>query len=146
MTQDKFWETKTLAQMSHQQWEALCDGCGKCCLHKLINEDTDELSFTNVACTLLNLETAQCSDYAHRRIKVPDCVRLTAKGASSFPWLPKTCAYRLLSEGQPLPTWHYLNSGSPESVHQAGISVRNRTVKEDEVIDFEDHIVGWDDL
>lgn len=143
---EKFWETKTLAQMTHTEWESLCDGCGKCCLHKLQDEDTGELAFTNAACRLLDRETARCSDYAHRRIKVPDCVRLTAKSAAKFNWLPATCAYRLLAEGKPLFPWHHLVCGDPEAVHRAGISVRGRVVSEDKVIDLEDHIVAWTDL
>ena len=143
---EKFWETKTLAQMTHTEWESLCDGCGKCCLHKLQDEDTGELAFTNAACRLLDRETARCSDYAHRRIKVPDCVRLTAKSAAKFNWLPATCAYRLLAEGKPLFPWHHLVCGDPEAVHRAGISVRGRSVSEDKVIDLEDHIVAWADL
>lgn len=143
---ETFWETKTLAQMTHTEWESLCDGCGKCCLHKLQDEDTGELAFTNAACRLLDRETARCSDYAHRRIKVPDCVRLTAKSAAKFNWLPATCAYRLLAEGKPLFPWHHLVCGDPEAVHRAGISVRGRVVSEDKVIDLEDHIVAWTDL
>lgn len=143
---DRYWENKPLSQMTHREWEALCDGCGKCCLHKLQDEDTDEIAFTNVACVLLNVKSGRCQDYAHRRIKVPDCVRLTPKGAHKLPWLPATCAYRLLSEGSPLPEWHYLVCGDQEAVQRAGISVVGRSVSEDEVIDFEDHIVSWDDL
>jgi len=142
----KFWEEKKLSQMSHKEWEALCDGCGKCCLHKLQDEDTQEIVFTNVACTLLNVKTGLCKDYQHRRIHVPDCVRLTPKSAHKLPWLPVTCAYRLLSEGNPLPEWHYLVCGDRNAVHAAKVSVKNRSVSEDDVIDFEDHIVAWDDL
>ncbi len=146
MTDAPFWQTKTLAQMTHAEWESLCDGCGKCCLHKLQDEDTDEIVFTRVACRLLDRATARCGDYARRRIHVPDCVRLTAKSAATFGWLPRTCAYRLLAEGKPLPDWHHLVCGDPEAVHRAGISVRGRTVSEDEVVDFEDHVVAWPDL
>jgi len=146
MSEDKYWETKSLAQMSGEEWEALCDGCGKCCLHKLQDEETDEIAYTNVACILLDLNTARCTDYERRRIRVPDCVRLNAKQAHKLPWLPVTCAYRLLAEGKPLPDWHYLVSGDPEAVHKAGVSIRGRSVKEDQVVDFEDHIVAWEDL
>lgn len=143
---EKFWETKTLKQMTHGEWESLCDGCGKCCLHKLQDEDSGELAFTNAACRLLDRETARCSDYAHRRIHVPDCVRLTAKSAAKFKWLPATCAYRLLAEGKPLYPWHHLVCGDPDAVHRAGVSVRGRSVSEDAVVDLEDHIVAWADL
>lgn len=146
MTEAPFWQTKTLAEMTHAEWESLCDGCGKCCLHKLQDEDTDEIAFTRVACHLLDRETARCRDYSRRRIHVPDCVRLTAKGAAKFGWLPRTCAYRLRAEGKPLPQWHYLVCGDREAVHRAGVSVRGRTIGEDEVVDFEDHIVAWPDL
>ncbi len=145
-TTTRYWETKTLDQMTHAEWESLCDGCGKCCLHKLEDEDTGEIAFTRVSCRLLDRETARCSDYAHRRIRVPDCVRLTPKGAASFGWLPRTCAYRLLAEGKPLPEWHYLVCGDREAVHRARVSVRGRTIGEDQVIDLEDHIVAWPDL
>lgn len=146
MTEAPFWQTKRLDKMTHAEWESLCDGCGKCCLHKLQDEDTGEIAFTRVACRLLDRATARCGDYAHRRIRVPDCVRLTAKGAAKFGWLPNTCAYRLIAEGKPLPEWHYLVCGDREAVHRAGVSVRGRSVGEDEVVDLEDHIVAWPDL
>ncbi len=142
----RFWEEKPLDRMSPAEWESLCDGCGKCCLHKLLDEDTGEIAFTNVACQLLDTQTARCTDYARRRIRVPDCKRLTARKAKEFTWLPRTCAYRLLAEGKPLPEWHHLVCGDPEAVHRAGISVRGRSVGEDTVIDFEDHLVAWEDL
>ncbi|MBN2752035.1 MAG: YcgN family cysteine cluster protein [Rhodospirillaceae bacterium] len=146
MTEAAFWETKTLTEMTRDEWESLCDGCGKCCLHKLQDEDSGELAFTNVACILLDLKTARCTDYARRRIRVPDCVRLTAAGAQTFSWLPRTCAYRLLAEGKTLPAWHHLVCGDPHAVHRAGVSVRGRCVREDQVIDFEDYLVAWEDL
>ncbi|WCT73245.1 YcgN family cysteine cluster protein [Sphingomonas naphthae] len=137
----RFWETKRLDQMSRAEWESLCDGCGKCCLHKLEDEDTGELHPTNVACKLLDRRNGQCMDYKRRRMFVPECVRLTPAKLRTLDWLPSTCAYRLLDEGQPLADWHPLISGDPESVHKAGISVRGWTVSEVEAGDLEDHVV-----
>ena len=136
-----FWETKRLDQMDRAEWESLCDGCGKCCLHKLEDEETGELVPTNVACKLLDRRSGQCSDYRRRRMFVPECVRLTPAKVAALDWLPSTCAYRLLAEGQPLADWHPLVSGDPESVHRAGISVRGWTVSEVDVGDLEDHVV-----
>lgn len=141
---DRFWETTRLQDMTRDQWESLCDGCGRCCVHKLEDEDTGEIHLTNVACKLLDRETARCSNYRHRRAFVPDCVRLTARLVSQIPWLPETCAYRVLEEGGTLADWHPLVSGDPESVHRAGISVRGWTVSETEAGDLEHHIVDRD--
>jgi uncharacterized cysteine cluster protein YcgN (CxxCxxCC family) len=124
-----FWE-KPLDQLNREEWESLCDGCGKCCLHKLEDFDTGEVHPTNVACKLLSLKTARCTNYRGRRAFVPDCVRLTAGNVAKIDWLPSTCAYRLRAEGQPLADWHPLISGDPESVHRAGISIRGWTVSE----------------
>ncbi len=121
---EPFWRTKTLAEMSQPEWESLCDGCGQCCLIKLIDEDTDELLHTRLACKLLNTGTCQCKDYANRRDHVPDCVQLTPEMIGTLNWLPGTCAYRLVDEGRELLWWHPLVSGDPATVHQAGISVR----------------------
>ena len=137
----RFWETKPLDKMSRAEWESLCDGCGKCCVHKLEDEETGEIHATNVACRLLNRRTAQCSDYRNRQAYVPECVRLTPAKLRDIDWLPSTCAYRLIDEGRPLADWHPLISGDPESVHRAGISVRGWTVSEDEAGDLENHIV-----
>ena len=139
-----FWETKRLDRMTRAEWEAVCDGCGKCCLHKLQDEDTGEVQPTNVACKLLDRETAQCTDYKHRRIKVPDCLRLTARNMDDFPWLPRTCSYRLLARGEPLPDWHYLVCGDREAVHEAGESVRGWTISEVDAGDLEHHCVERD--
>jgi len=130
-----FWETKSLRQMDRAEWESLCDGCGKCCVHKLEDEDTGELMATNVACRLLDRRTGRCKDYRNRRAYVPECVRLTPEKVLDLDWLPSTCAYLLLAEGKPLPDWHPLVSGDPETVHAAGQSVRGWTVSEDEVGD-----------
>ena len=121
----RFWETLSLAEMSTAQWESLCDGCGKCCLVKLEDEDTGQFHYTSVACQLFDAETCRCIDYANRADKVPDCVQLTPDNAGTIAWLPKTCAYRLLAEGQPLPDWHPLVSGTSASVSRCGHSVRH---------------------
>ncbi len=139
---EPFWKTKPLSDMTPVQWELLCDGCGKCCLNKLIN-DEDELFFTDAACRLLNLESCRCGNYKERRKHVPDCQVLTPGNIAEFRWLPSTCAYRLLAEGEELPEWHPLVSGDPDSVHKAGISVRGRAFSEDEVLDLENRIVEW---
>ena len=135
-----FWE-KPLAALDRGEWEALCDGCGKCCLHKLEDDETDEVFPTNVACKLLDRRSGRCSDYKGRREHVPDCIRLTMKNLHTHDWLPTTCAYRLRSEGKPLPDWHYLVSGDAEAVHAAGQSVRGWTVSEVDVVDLEEHVV-----
>ena len=137
----RFWEDKPLEALDRAQWEALCDGCGKCCVHKLEDEETGELFPTNVACKLLDRHSGRCSNYRHRRAFVPECVRLTPKLATTLDWLPDTCAYRLRAEGKPLADWHPLNSGDPDSVHRAGISVRGWTVSETEAGPLEDHIL-----
>jgi uncharacterized cysteine cluster protein YcgN (CxxCxxCC family) len=135
-----FWE-KPLAELNRGEWEALCDGCGKCCLHKLEDSDTGEIHATEVACKLLDTHSARCTNYRGRRAFVPDCIRLTANNVARMTWLPKTCAYRLRAEGKPLFDWHPLISGDPESVHRAGISVRGWTISEGEAGDLEFHLV-----
>ena len=121
-----FWRVKTLEDMSRREWESLCDGCARCCLVKLEDEDTEEIHNTDVGCTLLDAGTCRCRDYAHRQRQVADCVRLTPEAVRSLPWLPPTCAYRLVAEGRDLAWWHPLVSGDPNTVHEAGISVRGR--------------------
>lgn len=142
----RFWEEKSLHQMSPAEWESLCDGCGKCCLHKVEDEDTGEVFLTNVACRLLDLKTAQCQNYKHRKKHVPDCVVLTPKNVHRFDWLPKTCAYRLVAQGQPLPRWHHLVSGHRQTVHNAKKSVKGRCVSEKEAKDIRDFVVDWLDF
>jgi len=135
-----FWE-KPLATLDRAEWEALCDGCGKCCLHKVEDEETGRIYATNVACRLLDRQTAQCSNYRQRRAFVPDCLRLTYAKLDEISWLPQTCAYRLRADGQPLPDWHYLISGDRETVHREGHSVRGWTISETLAGDLENHIV-----
>ncbi|HET9427584.1 MAG TPA: YcgN family cysteine cluster protein [Allosphingosinicella sp.] len=137
---ERFWELP-LAELTRAEWEALCDGCGKCCLHKLEDEVTGELFATNVACRLLDRRSCRCSDYRDRRAYVPDCVRLSQANISKMDWLPSTCAYRLRHENRPLHDWHYLVSGDPDSVHAAGMSVRGWTVTEDQAGELEHHII-----
>ena len=141
---DRFWERVPLEKMTAPEWEALCDGCGKCCLNKLEDADTAEIEFTRIACRLLDGETCRCAHYDIRKQFVPDCVVLTPSNIADIAyWMPRTCAYRLIFEGKPLYDWHPLVSGTPESVHEAGQSVRGWTVPEFEVHedDWEDHII-----
>ena len=143
---ERFWETRSLAQLDRAQWEALCDGCGKCCLHKLEDDETGEFFPTNVACKLLDRRSAQCSDYKHRHAFVPDCIRLTRAKLKTMDWLPASCSYVLRNEGKPLPDWHYLNTGDRDTVHTAGKSVRGWTISEIDAGDLEMHLVDRDDL
>ncbi len=138
--QAPFWE-RPLGELDRGQWEALCDGCGRCCLHKLEDEETGELHPTNVACKLLDRGSGRCTDYGHRKSLVADCVTLDRAKLDSLDWLPDTCAYRLRANGEPLREWHYLISGSRESVHEAGQSTRGWTVSEVDAGDLEFHVV-----
>ncbi len=138
-----FWRRKALPEMTLDEWESLCDGCGKCCLHKLEDPDDGEVAFTEVACRLLDRRTCRCTDYANRTLLIPDCVELTPRDLANIHWLPSTCAYRLLRDGRDLPSWHPLVTGDPRSAHRAGQSVRGRAVAETEAGDLEDHIVSW---
>ncbi|HKJ73030.1 MAG TPA: YcgN family cysteine cluster protein [Alphaproteobacteria bacterium] len=140
---EPFWKAKTLAEMTSEEWESLCDGCGKCCLHKLEDWDTGEVSYTNVACRLLDLGSCQCGNYKERKRLVPDCLILTSAAVAEMDWLPETCAYRLVAAGKDLAWWHPLVSGNPETVHQAGISVRGRVISERRAGDLQDHLVDW---
>jgi uncharacterized protein len=138
-----FWKRKRLDEMSPTEWESLCDGCGKCCLHKLEDEDNGDIAMTNVACRYLDLESCRCKDYANRQRNVDDCVQLTPDVVPTLRWLPDTCAYRLVAEGRDLFSWHPLVSGDPETVHSANRSVRGDAISEDDVNDIEDHVQNW---
>jgi hypothetical protein len=138
-----FWHVKTLARMNAQEWESLCDGCARCCLEKLEDSDSGEVSYTNIGCGLLDVKACRCTNYDNRKRFMPDCERLTPGNIPFLKWMPSTCAYKLLSEGKDLPDWHPLVTGDPDSVHKAGISVRGRAVTAEQAGDFEDHIVTW---
>jgi uncharacterized cysteine cluster protein YcgN (CxxCxxCC family) len=138
-----FWKTKPLDQLDKEEWEALCDGCAKCCLHRLEDEDTQEIHFTNVCCRYLDQSSCRCSDYEHRSINVPDCVTVTLEILQNPYWLPETCAYRLLAQGDELPSWHPLVSRDPNSVFNSGNSVGGRVISELEADDLEFHMIDW---
>ncbi|MEQ9135801.1 MAG: YcgN family cysteine cluster protein [Thalassobaculum sp.] len=145
MSDAPFWKRKTLGELSRDEWESLCDGCGKCCLVKLQDPDTDEIAYTDVSCQLLDGASCRCKDYPNRKKRVPDCVVLSPKVVADLSWMPSTCAYRLVREGRDLAWWHPLVSGDPNTVHEAGISVRGRVISETLVEDAElpDHVVDW---
>ena len=162
-----FWQTKSLSEMTESEWESLCDGCGKCCLHKIIEEEHDddveladegmqqptdfiregeEMLYTNVVCYLLNDKTCQCSKYSERTRLVPDCVKLTQDNLEDIFFMPDSCTYRRLQEGRGLPAWHpLLHKGKKSAMHKAGMSVRGKVIKDNEVDmqDYEEHIVTW---
>jgi hypothetical protein len=142
---EPFWKRKPLSEMSSQEWESLCDGCGRCCLIKLEDIDSGELAHTDVACRLLDCQTCRCTSYANRHELVADCVTFTAASIAELEWMPPTCAYRLVAAGRDLYWWHPLVSGDPDLVHEAGISVRGRAVSESGVAfdKLEDHVVEW---
>ena len=140
-----FWERKKLAELTHDEWESLCDGCGRCCLKKLEDEATGKIAYTDVACKLLDRERCRCRGYARRHELVPDCVALRAGDERTLDWLPTTCAYRKVAAGEPLDWWHPLVSGDPDTVHRAGISVRGRALAERNVaVDaLKTRIIRW---
>jgi len=138
-----FWKTKTLRQMSEAEWETLCDGCAKCCLAKLVDDDTGEITYTSVACRLLDLGTCTCSNYTERKDLVPDCVQLKPGNVGMLAWLPSTCAYLLIHEGKDLPEWHHLVSGSKKTIHKTHQSVKDRVISEREAGDWEDYVIDW---
>ncbi|MAV62928.1 MAG: YcgN family cysteine cluster protein [Alphaproteobacteria bacterium] len=138
-----FWETKSLNQMTKVEWESLCDGCGKCCLHKLEDIDTGEISVSNVSCSFLDQTSCKCKDYKNRNENVPDCIQLDLKNLKKLDWLPSTCAYRLIDEGESLHDWHHLISGSSETIHERGMSVRDCSVNESSLKNVEEYILEW---
>jgi uncharacterized cysteine cluster protein YcgN (CxxCxxCC family) len=141
-----FWQTKRLEEMTREEWESLCDGCGLCCLVRFEDEDTGEVVPTRVHCKLFDPVRCTCSDYANRRDHVPDCIKLTPWNIEALEWMPKSCAYRRIHEGRPLAAWHPLVSGDPETVHEAGVSVRGQTISELALADPEDALdfTAWD--
>ncbi|WP_396587071.1 YcgN family cysteine cluster protein [Bermanella sp. R86510] len=138
-----FWQTKTLKEMTQQEWESLCDGCAKCCLHKLEDEDTGEVFYTEMVCRYLDRDTCHCTEYERRQELVPHCVWLTPDDVEEFHWLPSTCAYRLVHEGKPLPKWHHLRSGDRKTIHKFNHSMRNKGIPDDKIPEneWEDHII-----
>lgn len=146
MAEKPFWESKRLDQMTVPEWESLCDGCGLCCLVRFEDEVTGEIIPTRVSCKLFDADLCRCSNYAERKAHVPDCIKLTPWNVEGLAWMPRSCAYRRLWEGKPLPAWHPLLTGDPESVHRAGVSVRGQTISEaclddaDDALDF----AAWD--
>ena len=141
----EWWHEKSLAELSAEQWEALCDGCAKCCLHKLEDEDNGEVFYTRVRCRYLDEATCRCSDYPRRSVLMPNCIQLQAQSVEDLDWLPSTCAYRLRAHGERLPEWHPLVSGDTATVHRAGISIRGRAISDEFVHPdgFDEHIVQW---
>ena len=129
---DQFWKRKSLSQMTADEWESLCDGCGLCCMLKVQDEDTDDVFYTDIACRLFDVDSCRCTDYANRTKKVPDCLVLTPDEKDAYEWLPDSCAYRRLAHGQDLPGWHPLVTGRPESVHEAGISMQGKAISEND--------------
>lgn len=142
---DRFWETTPLTAMTPAQWESLCDGCAKCCLEKLEDEDTRRIVYTNVACKLLDQDSCRCADYANRSHVVPSCVTLTPAELEDPYWLPSTCAYRLIAEGSLLPDWHPLISGNSDSVAEAGHSIGGRVITEEQAGPLVHHLIEWVD-
>ena len=141
----EFWKHYSLTELNQAEWEALCDGCGLCCLVKLEDEETEEIAYTKVACKLLDCQTGHCSDYSNRKIHVPDCIQLTPEKLQEIRWLPNTCAYRRINEGKKLPNWHYLVTGNRQSVVSARKSVAGRCISEEKINpdDIDDYIVRW---
>lgn len=144
MQEQAFWKTKKMNEMTREEWESLCDGCAQCCLHKLEDEDTREILYTNVVCKLLDTQACACGDYPNRHTRNPECLELTPRLVRQLHWMPDTCAYRLVAKGEDLPDWHPLVCGDPEEVHRRGISVRGKVISEADVDmeQIEDYVVG----
>ena len=147
MTDQFFWKTKSLSDLSADEWECLCDGCGKCCLLKLEDEDSGEIAYTRLHCKLLDANTCRCADYGNRKALVPDCVQLSPDNVAALKWMPKTCAYRLVAEGKDLPDWHHLVCGDKIRVHKDGHSILGKTLSEEAVVEEDqiDWIIDWGD-
>ncbi len=145
MMADKFWQTKKLDEMTQSEWESLCDGCAKCCLHKIEDEDTQDIFYTKIHCRYMNTDSCRCTVYQVRHHRVPNCVWLRPEDVAVFHWLPSTCAYRLVAEGKPLEWWHPLVSGDVNTVHEAGISIKNRSLSEEYVHPdgWVEHVIHW---
>ncbi len=143
MNRMNWWETIPLNQMTTEQWEQLCDGCGKCCLIKLQDEDDTTVYYTDIACVYLDHDSCRCTAYEDREQLVADCVRLTKDNLEALQWLPPSCAYRMIDEGKKLDNWHPLVCGNSDTMHKKGYSVRGRVIAEDEHLDYEEHIVSW---
>ena len=146
MLRTEFWRHYALEELNKAEWEALCDGCALCCLHKLEDEDTGRIAQTDVRCRYLDINNCQCTDYNHRHINVPDCVPFDADKAKRYHWLPETCAYRRMAEGRALPYWHYLETGDKTLVHALGVSAQNQSVSEVEFEhedEWQDRVVRW---
>lgn len=141
---DRFWELP-LGDLTRPEWEALCDGCGRCCLHKLQDEDTDEVVYTRVVCRYMDQGDCSCTEYLRRRELVPDCLVLTPENLPELDWIPDTCAYKLRERGEPLREWHPLIAGSRRAMEEAGISVSGKVVSENHVHEdgIEEHVIRW---
>lgn len=139
----EWWQEKRLSELSRDEWESLCDHCGKCCLLKLEDEDTGDVYYTDVACKLVDPETCHCGDYLQREMLVPDCLKLTPGNLEQVSWMPLSCAYRRIMEGRGLPDWHHLVCGDKAEIHRRDMSIKGRYVDEREVQDVEEHVVEW---
>jgi len=139
-----YWKHKKLSEMTNTEWEMLCDGCGKCCIHKIKDDKTGKIFLTNVACKLLDLSNCQCTDYMNRLTKVPDCIKLSEKNISNIKWLPNTCAYKLVSQGKDLPHYHHLVCGNPNEIHNQGVSIKGKVISETASKDIEQNIIDWE--
>lgn len=142
---DPYWKQKSLDEMTEGEWESLCDGCARCCLIKLEDEDTELVHYTAVVCQYLDQEECRCTEYEKRSVLVPDCVQLTPVGARDYRWLPTTCAYRVVAEGRDLEWWHPLVSGDRNTVHEAGMSVRGKCISVEHVHpdSYEEQVITW---